>query len=512
MLQELRGAGLGWDDEFVQCRMQTTLRALLEPLADRSPQDQCAHLVPGAGGSSDLYLDAAAAAAAADPNGRMAFVRFVPPQKEGQAQRVAERNDFEKANDNNGDSAELSAYADELYSPPQELPMMSLNAQQQSAHLRGFGQPMDKRQPAQLQFGRMRNNGNINENHAADDDGAAEADEFLLNAAAEEQEALAEQMQDMRNRIELRRMLAEYEAGELPEPVYRTYSQQMEQQLLLPAQTQQQHQQQQQRYANEYNMEAALAALAATKRNHHRQQLPQRDGDDDADYAKYEVLQAENQFDEQRRPATTAFREVAARQHTIPKAVIDSAALSRSAELTNELPIERMVLSVTGDEQQQGQRLGNEFLAGQRAQQQQQQQPHRLTPQGGVYTEGGLVYVPNSNEQRQAEQYVKQMEAADLLNSMLGFTRHERLDVKKPGPLVKPDDAEQPVPQPQNQQNAGEKSKEGDAKTKEATGTVESKGLQGLFTPKMKKIIHPLNDHGPHSVDTEYAYVIMRAP
>lgn len=36
------------------------------------------------------------------------------------------------------------------------------------------------------------------------------------------------QVKDIKNRMELRRMLAEYEAGDLPPPVYNTYNQEME--------------------------------------------------------------------------------------------------------------------------------------------------------------------------------------------------------------------------------------------------------------------------------------------
>lgn len=155
--------------------------------------------------------------------------------------------------------------------------------------------------------------------------------------------------------------------------------------------------------------------------------------------------------------------------------------------------------------------------------------PHSIPASGTVYTEGGLVYVPDPNAQRllAEKQYAnQQQEAANLLNSMLGFTRHERLDVKKPGPqLVQPDaDADQP-PKPQDAAAAaaavtGQPPANGDAaaaaatKKSEAVDGAESaaKSLKDLFSPKKKKILHPMKDHGPHSVDTEYAFVIMRAP
>lgn len=90
---------------------------------------------------------------------------------------------------------------------------------------------------------------------------------------------------------------------------------------------------------------------------------------------------------------------------------------------------------------------------------------------------------------------------------MLGFTRHERLDVKKPGPVVsfKPRGAEMD----EHEQNGKLLSvKSFFFKLPNLLFFLSSE----VFNPKMKKVFHPLSDHGAHSVDTNYAYVILKSP
>lgn len=113
---------------------------------------------------------------------------------------------------------------------------------------------------------------------------------------------------------------------------------------------------------------------------------------------------------------------------------------------------------------------------------------HDESPDDGVYTEGGLVYVPSST---------KNDATTSLLQSIMGFTRHERLDVKKPGPLA-------PQP-PQSSQSPQE------------TPKVDNRNLEQLpqhmkfdEPPKSKKQVHSDMDHANYSVDTEYAHVILK--
>lgn len=87
-----------------------------------------------------------------------------------------------------------------------------------------------------------------------------------------------------------------------------------------------------------------------------------------------------------------------------------------------------------------------------------------------------------------------------MLADMLGFTRHERLDVKKPGPPAAPPPLEV----------AAEKK----SIVKEGNKEVLPAHLNSDNTPKIKKVVreHSEDDHGPHSVDPEYTHVIFKAP
>jgi receptor-type tyrosine-protein phosphatase N len=106
-------------------------------------------------------------------------------------------------------------------------------------------------------------------------------------------------------------------------------------------------------------------------------------------------------------------------------------------------------------------------------------------PEDGVYTEGGLVYVPGTN---------KNDATTSLLQSIMGFTRHERLDVKKPGP-------QPPKPPPSD--------------SSLETPKVDNRNLEQLpehmKSEVTKKQVHSIqDDHANFSVDTEYAHVILK--
>lgn len=84
----------------------------------------------------------------------------------------------------------------------------------------------------------------------------------------------------------------------------------------------------------------------------------------------------------------------------------------------------------------------------------------------------------------------------NLLDELLGFTRHERLDVKKPGPPADIPLEDHPAI------NA--------TAAKNHSNDVNKDGL----LPKIKKVLHLDldDDHAPHSVDTQYAHVILKTP
>ncbi|KAG4070861.1 hypothetical protein HA402_011087 [Bradysia odoriphaga] len=87
---------------------------------------------------------------------------------------------------------------------------------------------------------------------------------------------------------------------------------------------------------------------------------------------------------------------------------------------------------------------------------------------------------------------------------MLGFTRHERLDVKKPGPPAAPPPSSQsPHETPKLPENVDEK--------QEINKEVLPTHIKDDPLPKIKKVLHTDNDHGPHSVDTDYTHVILKS-
>lgn len=120
---------------------------------------------------------------------------------------------------------------------------------------------------------------------------------------------------------------------------------------------------------------------------------------------------------------------------------------------------------------------------------------------GGIYTEGGMVYLPTGQgDGDTGDEGESREEARSLLANMLGFTRHERLDVKKPGPLVVPPEPVQPVA------------------SNSETVTPQNKEIlpSNIVAPtKSKKLViegHQTDDHGIHSVDATYAHVKFTNP
>lgn len=92
------------------------------------------------------------------------------------------------------------------------------------------------------------------------------------------------------------------------------------------------------------------------------------------------------------------------------------------------------------------------------------------------------------------------LDTESILADMLGFTRHERLDVKKPGPRTAPPIEDHPA------LNATK------TKNEQQAETVSEKKASVL--PKIKKLLHSEHDddHAPHSVDTQFAHIIVKTP
>lgn len=95
----------------------------------------------------------------------------------------------------------------------------------------------------------------------------------------------------------------------------------------------------------------------------------------------------------------------------------------------------------------------------------------------------------------------RETEARNLLANMLGFTRHERLDVKKPGPPAVPS-----VTDIKTKEVAIKV-----AKLDETAETTDGSNTNNDRLQKIKKEFHSDYDHAPHSVDTEYAHVYLKS-
>jgi receptor-type tyrosine-protein phosphatase N len=163
MLEELQGAGLDWQHIYTQCRLQGALYALRTKTD--MPNNLCANLAP----DPEIL----------DPQSPMAFVRFTPPNNE---------------------------FADEVYYPPLKRTFTNDRPKAATVYypdpvLEGFGgNPL---------LGRQLEEEILERQHE-------QADELR------EEQALENRMKDIRNRIELRQMLAAYEAGNLKPPIYRS--------------------------------------------------------------------------------------------------------------------------------------------------------------------------------------------------------------------------------------------------------------------------------------------------
>lgn len=380
MLEELRGAGLGWNHPYVQCRMQAALYSLRQNIP--MPDNACADEIPTR--DDVVWLQ--------DPS---AVINFAPPNND---------------------------YADEVYVPPMKKGF-AIEQQPYSIEQAVFGQ----RDHRPILFDDIGDGSN-------DDDADMES-----------------RIQDVKNRIELRKMLAEYTAGALKPPIY------LKDDII--------------------------------------------DGDD-VNYADEPVPGDENE---------RYLLSTEKRQHKRPESdVLESPLNSLFRE--NKLPSRYPVAIDANDEFD---RSNNDASSVQYK----SAKTNKVPSETGVYTEGGLVLVPDASNAKQCKFFAtlypcntwfnfvaisfadnRESEARNLLANIMGFTRHERLDVKKPGPPATPPIA--------------------DLKTNEVPNLAQkpNKTLETIAQPdtrierlqKIKKVFHFDEDHAPHSVDTEYAHVYVK--
>lgn len=108
------------------------------------------------------------------------------------------------------------------------------------------------------------------------------------------------------------------------------------------------------------------------------------------------------------------------------------------------------------------------------------------------------VDIPDLTENNELTSFAKRQNRTSSgknLDDIFGFTRHERLDVKKPGP---------PADIPLEDHPAINAS---------AVKASKNEAKNAILT-KVKKVLHfdIDDDHAPHSVDTEFAHIILKTP
>lgn len=294
---------------------------------------------------------------------------------------------------------------------------------------------------------------------------------------------LANRISDIKNRIELRKMLAEYEANHKSgadgrqntletneQPVENVPSRgQLEENPFL------QQQEEKRTYFKVSSLETPLKNLFAYFGIFHFQEREEEL--EDAEKMR-EILEEATELGDELNELphqSTSFREVAKAEH-IPE--VDQYNPEPNFFKSNKHHFQRMRDYEDPNEFPEIVLMGRDQLASFR---------DDKAGDGGLYTEGGLVYVPSGQK------------TENLFHSLMGFTRHERLDVKKPGPPPQiPPSSQSPHEPPIENQ----------------PGNLEQlpAHMKADDSYKAKKIIHGEEDHAKYSVDTEYAHVILKNP
>ncbi|XP_030383233.1 uncharacterized protein LOC115630720 isoform X2 [Scaptodrosophila lebanonensis] len=472
MLEELQGAGLGWDHPYVQCRIQGALFSLQRH--QQLPPNLCANLAP----TPPEF---------GDPASAMAHVRFTPPEAE-----------------------------DDYYEQP--APLYPMLRKKQSVDGNGISSLLHE---LQLQDRRRLRHDPLELEHFEKFDVQSSQLETpsVMNAFLDTERQRIEREQELRaaeqeaerktsqqNRLELYQILADSEPD--PQP-YQRKSQvnPMDQLEAVVEQQQQKEQQQQQQEQEQVQM---VPPIYVPEEVNESSELYFPDN-----FAPYKRMGGELM----EQPKRSFFRELANEQRQAQEPLY-----SDHAELTD-------VRAATEKRRPRPPAFGQ--LDESDAYEQQQRDLQRLqayeagllrnslTPfeeeailasntyprrqhKQRVYTEGGLLLVPENDMQADDPVVLKQ----SLLANMLGFARHERLDVKKPGPLLGP-----PTAALTNQLDT-EKPRKLDG-NKEVLPAHIKGSFEDDEAHKKKKVIkeqHSAEDHAPHTVDTEYAHVFVKNP
>ncbi|KRF98750.1 uncharacterized protein Dwil_GK24334, isoform C [Drosophila willistoni] len=468
MLEELQGAGLGWDHPYVQCRIQGSLFSLQRQ--QQLPPNLCANLAP----VPPEY---------GDPASALAYVRFTPPEPQIEG--------------------ELDYYEQQ---PGQLYPILHKKQDTQDNGINSIIhqlQLQDRRRlrhdPGELEhFGKLDQLGHGAQ--AAQLETPSVMDVFLdtERQRLEQQARLADQEQEQQKqheRLELYQILAASEPD--PQP-YQRKMQANAMDTLESIVEQQKEQQQQQQQEQE---EKAPVYVPEDVNESSELYIPDN-------FAPFKRVRGRgrNPIEVEEPPKRSFFRELASRNNAPepePEAMVkrrppfyDQQELAFDTGLLHNsltpLQEEAMLASNTFPRTANGQRL---------------------------YTEGGLLMMPYNSDQdsdldgMQADEPAATIKQS-LLANMLGFARHERLDVKKPGPQLGPP---KPAAAELNNHLETDKARSSKQQNKEVL-PAHIKGSSNNDEDdahKKKKVMqeqHSAEDHAPHTVDTEYAHVFVKNP
>ncbi|KAH8298213.1 hypothetical protein KR018_011030, partial [Drosophila ironensis] len=479
MLEELQGAGIGWDHPYVQCRIQGALFSLQRQ--QQLPPNLCANLAP-------------VPPEFGDPASALAYVRFTPPEPETELEYLEQPY------------PSLRKKQAQLQSPVQ--------LEDQDIYLNRMLQ--DRRRlrhdPLELEhFGKL--DGHVK----GAQDGPSIMDAFLDNERQrierEEQQQQAEQQN-----LELYQMLAGSEPD--PQPYQRKPAvpanamdqleaivEQQQQRELKQQQEQLQQQQEQQYKAPVYVPPEEVNESSELYFPDNFAPFKRARGS-----SRNKAAEVEAEAENVQPPKRSFFRELAGEQglvqepllsfqHAAPEEVEPELVKRRPAAFSqldsNELNAQQQELAFESG-------LLRNSLTPLEEEAMLASNTFPRQPNGQrVYTEGGLLLMPQDEDMQADEpENVKQ----SLLASMLGFARHERLDVKKPGPLLGP-------PEMSNQLDT-DKARKPDGGNKEVL-PAHIKGSEEDEAHKKKKVMqqqHSAEDHAPHTVDTEYVHVFVKNP
>lgn len=447
MLEELQGAGLGWDHPYVQCRIQGSLYSMQKQI--QLPPNLCANLAP-----TDVErIDA------------LAFVRFMPPDDE---------------------------YAGNKLTYP---PLKKHNVSPAGGGINTIFHQL------QLQDRQQRNDpqemlGEFDRHRESQMNPANVMDMFLENERARiqkeqaerEAELEAQQKEALRNRLELYQMLAASEPD--PQPYQRNSDRVVDQHESIP-------------------MPPAAPIYVPDEPNDSNElYFPEN-------YGPYKRTSARKGVEKNQPDRRSFFRELAQEKGMEQETPLYSHVQVQQPLTVDVMPTFKRRPTPVDDDDFRIQSDIDESLfrnsltpLEEEAMLASNIHPHRHKQHRPerVYTEGGLITM--DEQQALGNEYSKERrkeKARELLANMLGFTRHERLDVKKPGPMVGPppfakEDLEVKSANINNNTETKEKLPAHIKSSNEAN--------------KKKKVVknHSDEDHAPHTVDTEYAHVFVKNP